>query len=497
MLPVMGLLFFTFRPGSEGPIVIYLVDTLRPDRMSAYGAASDTTPAARALAREAVTYLNAHSVSTWTRPSVATLLTSLLPSGAAALNRWGRLDESVWYLPQVLQKKGWTTAGFISNGNVLDDKLGFQRGFDTFRAILSAKTGVFDATGREVVDPAVKFIQKQSSGRFFLYLHVVDPHIPYRVEPAYRSLFSHDASRSPKIPVDYDRSIRQADDQFAKIVEALRSRGFWDKATVVYTSDHGEEFYEHGDTGHGQTLYEEQIRIPLLIKYPDGRAAGTVSREPVTLADVAPTVAQLHGLPGSPHWIGSDLGNGNLSDNRELYFSEDSDAHRLYAIKRGSSKLIVRLYPQFSRALFALDRDPGEQNGNDLPCGNDGPDPALATALEKRRLADARAFPALRYDGESSRDRCQVTIDVSHIAKPFLRAEDHCRWQGAVAGGRLSLRQASGELLISADDTGRLPRAAFPPGGSGCALESIASRLLKGPLTEDYLQRLRAVGYVQ
>ena len=396
-----------------------------------------------------------------------------------------------------MQKKGWTTAGFISNGNVLDDKLGFQRGFDTFRAILSAKTGVFDATGREVVDPAVKFIQKQSSGRFFLYLHVVDPHIPYRVEPAYRSLFSHDASRSPKIPVDYDRSIRQADDQFAKIVEALRSRGFWDKATVVYTSDHGEEFYEHGDTGHGQTLYEEQIRIPLLIKYPDGRAAGTVSREPVTLADVAPTVAQLHGLPGSPHWIGSDLGNGNLSDNRELYFSEDSDAHRLYAIKRGSSKLIVRLYPQFSRALFALDRDPGEQNGNDLPCGNDGPDPALATALEKRRLADARAFPALRYDGESSRDRCQVTIDVSHIAKPFLRAEDHCRWQGAVAGGRLSLRQASGELLISADDTGRLPRAAFPPGGSGCALESIASRLLKGPLTEDYLQRLRAVGYVQ
>ena len=96
----------------SGPVVIFIVDALRPDRMSLYGASRPTTPAAVALAREAVVYTNAFAVSSWTRPSVATLLTSLLPASAAALNRWGRLDESVWYLSEAFQRQGWTTAAF-------------------------------------------------------------------------------------------------------------------------------------------------------------------------------------------------------------------------------------------------------------------------------------------------------------------------------------------------------------------------------------------------
>jgi arylsulfatase A-like enzyme len=498
VLVVAGTLLLLGLPRApEGPILIFVVDTLRPDRMSAYGAARDTTPAAAALGRQAVTYLNAHALSSWTRPSIATLLTSLLPSGAGALNRWGRLDASVWYLPETLKRDGWVTAAFVSNGNLFDDRLGFQRGFDVFSPILSAATGGFDAVGREVVDPALTFIRQQRSPRFFLYVHVVDPHTPYRVEPAYRNLFGDDSVPKSAVPLDYDRSIRQADDQFARLVDALRSRGFWKAATVVYTADHGEEFLEHGEIGHGHTLFEEQIRVPLLIKYRDDEGRGTARKDPVSLADVAPTIAELYDLPVSDRWIGDSLWRRRFDADRELYFSEDADANRLYALKRGDSKLIVRLYPRFSRTFFSLDRDPGEQNGLDLPCGAEPPDPGVIRTLWALRRDDVAAFPSLRYDGGAGAGGCQMIIDVSRIPKPFLTAEDHCRHAEALEAGRLFIRDAPHELSISADDRGRLAAVDFVPGEARCGLERIESRLLEGSLTEEYLKRLRALGYLQ
>ena len=487
------------RAPAEGPIIIYVVDALRPDRMSLYGNPRPTTPAAEALAREGVTYTNAFALSTWTRPSVATMLTSLFPSQAGALNRWGRLDESVPYLPELLRRKGWKTAAFVSNGNLFDDRLGFRRGLDLFHVVTHAPTGEWHATAREVMEPVLKFVAAQTSPRFFVYIHVVDPHAPFIVEEPYRSLFSDEASPKTGVPIDYDRSARQADDQFHRLSEALRAKGFWPRATIVYTADHGEEFGEHGGSTHGSSIHDEQLRVPLVIRYPGGEDGGSRRPDPVSLADVTPTVADLCGLSASRDWIGASLWRQRLPAEREVYATEDLDEHRLYGLRRGRMKLIVRLYPTFSRTLYDLESDPGEKAGIDLPCGAaTGLDRGLGKALAAWRERDIAAFTSLRFDAGESRRDCRAVIDLSTIAKPLLTADDHCEWSAKVQGARLEFRPASSarRLTVSTDDNGRVPAVWFAVSGASCVPVAVPARFMTGPITEEHLERLRALGYL-
>ena len=495
------------RHSAAGPLVIYLVDTLRPDRMSLYGAERETSPAAAMLASESVAYRNAFAVSTWTRSSVATLLTSQLPARAGALNRWGRLDDQVWYLPEEFRRKGWTTAFFVANGNVFDERLGFQRGVDLFRPIVH-RTGTapvepdleWHATAREVVDEAVAFLEHQESSRFFLYVHVVDPHAPYVLESPSRSLFASAPAGDSNVPVDYDRSVQQADSQFGRIVDALQRKHFWTGATVVYTSDHGEEFEEHGRTGHGHDLYDEQLRVPLIIRYPDGYGRGSTRSDPVTLADVAPTIARLYGLKSSSDWIGSSLWNAVQPAGRTLYFTEDLDDNRLYGLRRGDSKIVVRLYPTFSQALYSTATDPAEHFAEALTCGASFRESAMAAALAAWRRRDVASFPSVRFEDRDGR-QCQAVVDLSGISKPFLTADDHCRWAGEVGGNRLSVPiEEDGQstaLDVSGDDRGRLPRFQIVSAPQSCTVVSRESHLLDGPPSEEHLQQLRSLGYLK
>jgi arylsulfatase A-like enzyme len=483
---------------AEGPIVIYVIDTLRADRTSVTDSLRDTTPAARTLARDAVAFTNAHSVSTWTRPSIATLLTSLLPSTSGAVGRMGRLDDAAWYLPQALQRSGWTTAAFVANGNLFDRRVGFQRGFSRFQAIVHPETGEFNATSRAVVEPVLRFIAEQKSPRFFLYVHVVDPHAPYRLEAPYRELFKDTFDPKSTIPLNYDRAIRQADDQFGRVIAALKQKGYWKSSTVVLTADHGEEFREHGGAAHGETLYEEQIRIPLVIKFRDGDGRGTTRTDPVSLADVAPTIAEQFDLPRSSEWIGKSLWRRRLPADREIYLTEDMGPNRLYALKKRSLKLIVRLYPAFSRTLFDLERDPFEKDGRELPCGDRTVDATLVAALEQWRTRDVADYPSLRYDGATAdAANCDMTVDLSKNAVPFLTADDYCTWAPKVQAGALMVQHAQTDLAVSADEHGRFSPVTFRNGKSGCALKQIKASLMEGPLSEEQLRNLRAVGYLR
>ncbi|HEX9190314.1 MAG TPA: sulfatase [Vicinamibacteria bacterium] len=493
----------------SGPVVIYLVDTLRPDRMSVYGARRPTSPAAERLARESVVYDNAFCVSTWTRPSVATLLTSVLPSASATLNRWGRLDDSAWYLPEALQRQGWGTAAFVANGNLFDDRMGFKRGFDSFRTIVRAVPAgeltpgtEWHATAREVVDPVLEFVEAQKSPRFFLYVHVVDPHIPYVLRPEYAGLFADATEPGSLVPLDYDRSVRQADDEFGRLAEALRKKGFWEEATVIYTSDHGEELGEHGRSGHGHSVFDEQLRVPLLVRYPRGESGGTRRPDPVSLADVVPTIADRYALAPVPGWIGTSLWRNRLPADRELYFTEDLDQDRLYGLRRGPAKVIVRLYPTFERTVFFLDRDPGEQGGTGLPCGADrGAAPEMLASLRGWRERDAAAYPSLRFGAGRDRGHCEASIDLSTVREPFLTWEDVCRWGSEVRGSQLVYRSDPGappeRLLVSADDRGRHPEVEFLRGRTRCPVDTVKARYIEGPVSEQHLERLRALGYLQ
>jgi arylsulfatase A-like enzyme len=469
--------------------------------MSLYGADHPTTPAADAFAREAVTFTNAFSISTWTRPSVATLLTSQLPSSTATLNRWGRLDESVWYLPEAFQQRGWTTAAFVSNGNLFDDRTGFQRGMNLFRLIIHEPDGSWHATAREVVDPAVKFIEKQDSPRFFLFVHVVDPHTPYVLEPPYRELFSDRPASDSMAPVDYDRSVRQADDQFRRIVDALDAKGFWQSSTVIYTADHGEEFGEHGGTAHGKTVYDEQLRVPLVMKLPLGEAGGTRRPDPVTLADVVPTLAEIHDLSKSEHWIGTSFWRHRIPPERPLYFTEDLDGYRLYGLRRGALKVIVQLYPSYSSTVFSLDRDPGEQNGVEMGCGVSSPaDADLVGTLRSWRERDVAAYPSLRLGSRPEPTECKVAVDLAEISKPFLTAEHYCGWSDRINGSRLVFggrTSATKPLYVSADDRGRQAPVLPLPGEAACSVVYVEKRLMEGAISEEHLRQLQALGYLE
>ncbi|HEV8269427.1 MAG TPA: sulfatase, partial [Thermoanaerobaculia bacterium] len=426
----------------SGPVVIYLVDTLRQDRVSPYGAPRDTTPSAAALAREGIVFENAYSISSWTRPSVATLFTSLLPSEAGTIDRRGVLRDGAPTLAEMLRSFGLSTAAFVANGNVFDRRVGFHRGFDTF--VTTAGSPGAPATASEAVDRAVAFVEAQQSPRFFVYVHVIDPHVPYVLAPPYSALFADSpapATERERLLLSYDRCVRRADDAFGKLADALRKKGFWDEATVLYTSDHGEEFLEHGGLYHGSSLYEEQVRIPLILKLPGAAHAGERRRDAVTLADVVPTMAALAQAPASNGWIGRSLLE---SGERPLYFTEDLDENRLYAMRVGSSKLIVRLYPTFERRLFDLESDPGEKTGEDLRCDAAVPPRGreAASLLASWRRRDLELYPSLRLV-KTGDEPVRVDWELSFLLarRPFLTAEDSCALSPLVKDGALEIHR--------------------------------------------------------
>ena len=503
----------------RGPIVIYLVDTLRADRMSAYGASRETSPAASAMARDGVLFEHAYSVSTWTRPSVATILTSLLPEETSTLNRRGLLARDIEYLPDLLRRAGWTTAAFTGNGNIFDTRLGFDRGFDTFRAASRTEQG-WKAPARVMVEQALEFVARQKSPKFFLFVHVVDPHLPYISDTVSDSLFAPStppASPRESLLPGYDRMVRQADDQFGRLAEALRRRGWWKGALIVYTSDHGEEFYEHGGQGHGRTIFEEQTRIPLILKLPGNRAAGTRRSDLVSLTDITPTIAALAKAPASRRWIGENLTDEPHDRARVVYFSEDLDDVRVYGARRGAQKVIVNLYPTLDRSFFDLARDPEEKRGRGSPCGAppSGSDVALYSAFQALHARTIAAEPGVAVERLTpGRWDIDLLANLKEARRPFVSFEQACEFGPDVRGPVVEIRRilkdgAPFSLKLAGDDMGRLPevrlrvtdgvgRDAAPPGERSAPfrITRTAANYVTGETTDELLQHLRALGYL-
>ena len=373
-------------------VVVVSIDTLRRDHVSVYGYGRRTTPTLEALGKEGVVFEDAVTTAPWTLPAHASLLTSLYPSAHGAVDLRRGLPDDVSSLPNVLQQKGFFTQAVVSH-LYLSKQYGFDHGFDRhwYR---------YDARAEPVTERAISFLRERGDRDFFLFLHYYDPHWHYDPPPPYDRTFDPDYSgvasgvwwEFKKETVDsiaprdlqhilalYDGEILYADQQLGRLFGVMREMGIYDESLVVVTSDHGEEFLEHGGWEHQKTLYEEVVRIPLLMKLPGSAGAGRRVSQQVSLVDLAPTILDDLGLPPVTGFQGRSLvslirGSGKSSALSHVpggeVWSETrhtvDDSHKL-ALRQGASgkKLIVSRPEDGSEVsveLYDLAKDPGERD---------------------------------------------------------------------------------------------------------------------------------------
>lgn len=368
--------------GDRGPrrpnIVLYVVDTVRADRLGVYGYEKPTSPRLDAFAANALVFENAYAQSSWTRPAVASMFTGLLPPAHRAVGRRSVLPEEAVTLAEILAAAGYETMGLVRNPNV-GRTFGFAQGFARFRTEDRDRDETMLERVRLWLD------ERQDAGApFFLYLHAIDPHGPYDPGPEFEKMFDAgdaparyrtvryllelnrgevepDAGAAEALSRLYDAEVAQNDRAFGQLLDELEARGLADDTAVIHVSDHGEEFEEHGRWEHGISLYEEVLRVPLVMRVP-----GVSPRRIATPAqhiDLLPTLLGHLGVEG-PVTDGWDLlaGPRRGEARRDVYAHLDVDVHRAAAVIRGRYKLVLPQSPSQGTEpmLFDLQADPGE-----------------------------------------------------------------------------------------------------------------------------------------
>jgi arylsulfatase A-like enzyme len=302
-------------------ILLIVIDTLRRDHLGAYGWSRDTSPSIDALASDAFRFDRAYASAPWTQPSVASILTGLYPT-AHGLTRIARLPDSLDTLPERLSRNGYRTAAIVSHV-LLARIYNFHQGFDDFTVAAALPTHEVISTER-VTDRATESLERLAKDPepYFLFVHYFDPHYQYQRHPEHgfssesagrlvggedietlRTIMETATPEELQFVLDvYDEEIRHTDAGVGRLLEKLRALGRYDDTLIVVTADHGEEFLDHGWLGHTRSLYEELVRVPLIIRPPARHLGARVVDTPVSLAAIAPTILELAGVdsPSGP-----------------------------------------------------------------------------------------------------------------------------------------------------------------------------------------------------
>lgn len=367
-------------------LLLISIDTLRQDRVGAYGYDRPTTPTLDALAARGLVFDEATAPSPWTLPSHVSLLTGLSPQSHGVTDRVRGIGPGADTMAAWLQDHGYDTAAVV-NSVLLGPKRGFARGFGSFDLVVRPHP---EPAAAEVHRRAIRWLDRERDRPFFLFVHHYDVHSDYAPAETYRELLvgpyegrvngtteQLKAARLGKLaltPADarhlselYDAEVRQIDDELGRFLGALAERGHLADTAVVVTSDHGEEFLEHGGVLHGATLHGELVRVPLILAGP-GIPAGRRVAEPVSLTDVFPTLMGLLGVEAPPYVEGVDLwSNGSLRSpgDRPLFFGTDWWLGRpngawKRAVQQGGWKLHYA-HPDGALELYDLASDPDER----------------------------------------------------------------------------------------------------------------------------------------
>lgn len=434
------------------PVIIYLVDTLRADRLGLYGYDRPTSAAIDRLAMDSVIFDQAYAPAPWTTPSVTSLFTSTFVCEHQMTQR-KKLSPELRTLAERLNGIGYETGAFIANP-LVGELTGLNRGYTTYmlREELNEEARLADVN---------RFLDRVGRKPYLLYLHTMEPHEPHTTPARFIARFGqfsaeqltayHDAmlryygyrhadwklgnplgtsdytaeqdaamdyfvKLGDTVDLVYDASVLHASSNVSNLVAILKERGMWDKAVFIFMSDHGEELGEHGGWFHGQSMYEELARVPLIMHFPRGEFGGRRITTPVSLVDVMPTILDYLGLSDAceacrgsslmPHLRRS--GEGFTAAPRVLGMRFNRvNYYRPWKESRGDLNVVLR-QDQWkgiwnvqveSMELYDLHQDPGEI------ANVSGDRTTLAQSLRQR------AVPWL----EDCRNRATVPTDVEHI----------------------------------------------------------------------------------
>jgi len=304
-------------PRNARYVILISLDTLRSDHLNCYGYDRDTSPNIDLLARDGVRFAETRAPSPWTLPSHLSMMTALNTINHGVFTPDFSLDPATPTLAELLKARGFCNAAFTGGGYV-SGFYGFSKGFDSFRVL--GEVNDRDAAAK-LADKATRWIEKNLDRDFFLFLHTYQIHNPYSAEEPWNRRYLREGAGLSELdmtplrfnheerfkPVSkemrrdivglYDGEIRYTDESLiGSLVAKLKALGIYDRTMIVLTSDHGEEFAEHGSWLHTHSVYDELLRVPLIVKFFGSRNAGRTVRTPAFLVDVMPTVAEELGI---------------------------------------------------------------------------------------------------------------------------------------------------------------------------------------------------------
>ena len=382
-------------------LVLITLDTVRADHLGCYGDRQAVTPWLDRLAGEGARFANVSSAVPLTLPSHTSLLTGLLPPHHGLRNNGaGALRPGTATLATLLAGAGYRTGAFIG-AFVLDHRFGLNQGFAVYDDEIEREPNAdfaleAERPGREVVDRALAWLAKDDGRPFFLWVHLYDAHAPYTPTPAW-------SLRHPGRP--YDGEISGVDEQVGRVLEALKRQGLDGRTAVAVAADHGEGLGEHGELTHGLLLYEPTLHVPLLLRVPWALKPRVVET-PLSLVDLAPTLAGLLGHPFPGALDGRDLAPALLAGGepapREVYAETRYPAtfgwSPLSALRRRSLKYISAPAPE----LYDLRQDPREGANLLGRPGGDAGSPARGFAQRLAAIeAGAVQGPSQAADAET------------------------------------------------------------------------------------------------
>ncbi len=300
-------------------IILISVDTLRADHLGCYGYEKQTSPNIDALAADSAKFLNVYASSPWTLPSHVSLFTALHCVHHQVYFDNETMDPSLITLTEMLRQNSFSCAAFTGGGFV-SAVYGFSKAFNTYNE--GSGLVFLENAAEHQFGVVSNWLDRHKDRNFFLFIHTYQPHDPYACPYKNKSLFIEENARWEKIDLLnhlggntniyknltenerrnviglYDTEIRYTDEELiGPLIRKLKDMDLYDSTIIVFTSDHGEEFYDHGSWGHGRNLYDETLKVPLIIKFPESKYSGRTIDTIVSLVDVFPTILEENRIP--------------------------------------------------------------------------------------------------------------------------------------------------------------------------------------------------------